>query len=252
MEGRSVNHPGQWGVSSDDGVFLFRTPYRAFIGTAGRKANTVDYSLSDEPVRAEEKKILSRITGVPVKDIIMLNQVHGDRVISLPEKPREDLPFCGDADAMISNLEGICLVIRTADCVPLFAVDKKLAAAGAVHSGWKGCRLSIASRMIESMGSEFGSVPADLDIFILPSIGPDAYRVNEDVAQFFPRHRIDREGVTRVSLRDSVRDACIAAGVREENIHSSHFCTFRDNDRFFSHRRGDRGRNLNFILLRRD
>jgi copper oxidase (laccase) domain-containing protein len=41
-----------------------------------------------------------------------------------------------------------------------------------------------------------------------------------------------------------------AAGMPEENIFNTEICNRLNTDDFFSHRFGDAGRNLNFVLLR--
>jgi copper oxidase (laccase) domain-containing protein len=51
-----------------------------------------------------------------------------------------------------------------------------------------------------------------------------------------------------VDLRDLISAGARALGVR--HVSSSAYCTRHDNDRFFSHRAGDAGRQLGVILAR--
>jgi YfiH family protein len=104
----------------------------------------------------------------------MLNQVHGDSILEF-YIPSKDNGVFSDADGMITNAKKLCLVIRTADCVPVFAFDIKQEVLGAAHSGWKGCSLNISGKLIKKMKSGFKSKANDIHIFILPSIGPDSY-----------------------------------------------------------------------------
>ncbi|MCL1864574.1 MAG: polyphenol oxidase family protein [Spirochaetes bacterium] len=221
------------------------------IGVVGREINSVNYQLPTNRIREEEKKILTAITGVEPEKIIMLNQVHGDRLIDVAHNPIEDLPCIGDGDGLLTGLRGILLVIRTADCVPLFLYDEKQKKLGAVHSGWKGSALNIAGKCVMEMIDKYASDPLDIKAFILPSIGPESYEVNEDVAVHFPANRIVRAGKLYVDLWGAVEDSLKKAGIKHENIYNTNICNRINHRDFFSHRFGDEGRNLNFAFMGR-
>ncbi len=231
----------------DIAQILYRSPENtAIIGVIGRASNHIDYSLQPEMIRQAEKELIQQFTGIPAENIVMINQVHGDEIFEIDAYPEKDLPWIADADGMITSLPGLCLVIRTADCVPVFIFDEKKKILGAVHSGWKGCRLDITGRLIRMMKAK-GSIPSDMLVFILPSIGPDSYRVNEDVARYFPEETLRRNGLF-VDLWKSVERSALREGILRERIFHAHMCTLQ-NKNLFSHRRGDEGRNLNFGIL---
>lgn len=228
------------------GVYRVSGLEGAVLGVAGRKAFSADYAANNADPRREEKGLLERITGIARHRILMLNQVHEDTVITIERQPSEDLPSLADADAMITPLAGVCLLIRTADCVPVFAWDPVRGILGAAHCGWKGCRLSLAGKLVEEMREAFRSEPRDIRAVILPSIGPESYAVNEDVALFFEEHVVRRESRLFLDLRGSVAASLMDAGVPAGNIFATGICNYLCSDEFFSHRRGDTGRNLNF------
>ncbi|MCL2025567.1 MAG: polyphenol oxidase family protein, partial [Leptospirales bacterium] len=118
-------------------------PANIKAGCAGRAANSIDYLQSSEEIRLAEKNILSAAVGLPEKDILSLEQVHGCDILIVEEKSAAPRAIYGTADAMLTSLEEVCLVIRAADCVPVILADKKSRAVAAVHSGWKGARLGI-------------------------------------------------------------------------------------------------------------
>ena len=219
------------------------------IGVIGREINSVDYQLSADRIREEEKKILTNITLIDPKNIIMLNQIHSDKIIHVLEVPKSDLPYIGDADGLLTKFRGTLLVIRTADCVPLFLYDHQQKRLGAVHSGWKGSMLNIAGKCVMEMIDKHGSDPSDIRAFILPSIGPESYEVNEDVAVYFPESRISRDGKLYVDLWDAIENSLTKAGIRQENIYNTNICNRINHADFFSHRFGDQGRNLNFAFM---
>ncbi len=73
-----------------------------------------------------------------------MRQVHGDRIRVLDgDGPLpEVLPEC---DGLISDRPGVALGVRTADCVPIFFVDRVRRVIGAAHAGWRGTALGIAA-----------------------------------------------------------------------------------------------------------
>lgn len=219
------------------------------IGVAAKSANPVDYSAASDDIRSAEKKILSTITGIDDGRILGLNQLHEDRIIIIRELPRSGGAVFGDADGLMTDLPGLCLVIRTADCVPVFAYDPVRHVIGAAHSGWRGTRLAIARTMIRRMKEEYRSHSEDIRAFILPSIGPDAYTVGKDVAELFPRDITEQNGLIHLSLWQNIERSLREEGLTGENIFNTRRCTRSMNNEFFSHRAGDRGRNLNFAFL---
>jgi YfiH family protein len=231
------------------GVFTIPSPENLTLHVVGKHENPIDYSAEPSSVRHAEKSVLAGITGIPRDRMIMLNQVHGDDIIAVESYPEKDIPFYADADGLLTTLPGLCLVIRTADCVPVFAVDPQRGVLGAVHSGWRGCRLDIAGKLIMQMQNGYRCAPENIHVFILPAIGAGSYTVNEDVASFFPRHTARSNGKILVDLPGSIHSSVSGKGVPDENIALYRRCTMVENETFFSHRMGDAGRNLNAGFL---
>jgi copper oxidase (laccase) domain-containing protein len=50
-----------------------------------------------------------------MKKNTLLDQVHGRDVLAVDERPENSSYTYGTADAMVTSLPGLCLVIRTAD-----------------------------------------------------------------------------------------------------------------------------------------
>lgn len=233
---------------ADGFYFIDPPPGGAVIAAAGKEANRINYNQSSAAVRAAERALLSEHTGIPEKNILFLEQEHGDRVAPVEGYPPETVDFFAVADAMITSLPGLCLVIRTADCVPVFLYDPNRKTAAAVHSGWRGLKAEIAHKTVRLMVEEWGSDPENISACILPAAGPGAYEVQEDVARFFPDHIENRDGCVFLDLAAGTADSLKSAGVSPHRIFSSGLCTIENNSLFYSHRRGDAGRNLNFIV----
>lgn len=219
------------------------------IGVIAKTGNTVDYTQCFSFARREEKKILNTFTGINNKNIIFLNQVHQDKIAIVDTPPEKNGTYLCDADGIITSLPKICLVIRTADCVPVFFFDNKNNILGAVHSGWKGCRLSISGKIINKMNHLYGTKYRNIHVFILPSIGPDSYEVKEDVANLFEHDAILKGDKIYLNLWQNIENSLKKNGIPEENIFNSKICTLKNTKEFFSYRAGDSGSNLNFGFM---
>jgi hypothetical protein len=234
-------------IKSSRGNFLLNpAPSGLNLGVAGRKVNNFDYS-DKENVRFEEKSLLKELTGIDRSSILMLEQVHGDSIIHVVAKPSEDRPAVAEADGFITAIPDICLVIRTADCVPVFIYDHKEKILGAVHSGWKGTYLNISGRCVRDMIEYYGCNPENISAFILPSIGPQSYEVKEDVASKFPEDFIEFNGRLFLNLWQSIERSLKREGIT--NIFNCYMCNKMLSHEFFSHRNGDLGRNLNYAFI---
>ena len=86
-----------------------------------------------------------------------------------------------NVDALLTNVSNVPLLLRFADCVPIFLYDPTHRAIGVVHAGWRGTVLKIATRAAQAMFDSFGTRPRDLIACLAPSIGPCCYRIGDDV-----------------------------------------------------------------------
>lgn len=170
-------------------------------------------------------------------------QVHGDTIKTV--RTVEDIGNSEDrADALISDLSGILVGAKTADCVPVLLGDPKTGAFAAVHAGWRGTVRSIVRKAFEQMTSTYGTNGSD----IIAAIGPAAcgrnYEVGGDVISEFGENfsgsekyfTPTRDGHALVDLHLANRDQLTAIGVSDANIFTAPFCTMERSDLFFSYR----------------
>ena len=81
-------------------------------------------------------------------------------------------------DALITRQKNLSLVIRVADCGPVWIHCEKTGAIGLVHSGRKGTEAGIVGATIRRMREEFGSEPSSMLVLLGPCIRPPHYDVN--------------------------------------------------------------------------
>lgn len=196
--------------------------------------------------------------------VLQAHQVHGDRieVIRSYGTTREDLQ---GVDGLITDLPGLAIAARTADCIPVLMYDPVRKVIAAIHSGWKGTVKMISAKAVRIMKETFGSNPADLLAVIGPGIGPDSFQVGPEVAQAFsragfPMDRIlsDRgpriEGTMQGGLHIDLWEAnswiLVRSGLSRDNILVAGIDTYTCPDFFSARREGPTcGRIISTIRL---
>ena len=186
-------------------------------------------------------------------------QVHGTDVLVLrePDDPRSESERC---DALATNLKGVLLGVKTADCVPLIIGDPRNRACAAVHAGWRGTLAEIVKRALARMHDEFGTDPLDVRAAIGPAALGCCYEVGADVVEPFRAKFADadslftqtRGGHALVDLHEANRRQLVESGVAPERVHALPLCTMCRPDLFFSYRQdrklyGRTGRLLSVI-----
>jgi len=165
--------------------------------------------------------------------------------------------FLNETDAVITNLQGVCIAVKTADCVPVLLFDPKRKVVAAVHAGWRGTVQNIVFVTIQKMIKEFGTDPLDLIAGIGPSISSEVYEVGEEVwkqfeSEFYLASNPEKADKKLLNLWSANYQQLIKAGVPAEQIEVARTCTFSDPDRFFSARRDGikTGRMATGIMIR--
>ena len=169
------------------------------------------------------------------------NQVHGDRVL-VHHDCWSGWLRADDADGHVASARGTALAVTVADCVPVFVAHPS-GAISLLHSGWKGTAARIVQHGIRAL-SERGFAPAELYVHTGPSICGKCYEVSVDVYEQLTGSNPGKP--TPVDLLAIIADHARAMGVR--HISTSASCTRCNNDRFYSHRAGDAGRQLGVMI----
>lgn len=189
-------------------------------------------------------------------------QVHGDDVkIVATQADVDDTE--SQFDALVSDLQGILIGVKTADCVPVLIGDPVNKSFAAVHAGWRGTVQSIAAKAVKKMVKNFGSDPRDFVCAIGPAALCGNYEIGTDVIEAFAANFKDhkkyfaptREGHALIDLHSANEDQLASLGVNRKNIFKAPFCTMERTDLFFSYRvekklYGKTGRLMSVIGLR--
>ena len=198
--------------------------------------------------------------------VVQPHQVHGCEIreVLRADTTRDELE---GVDALVTNVPGVAISVRTADCIPLLLYDPVHKAVAAVHAGWRGTVQHISQKVIDRMRELYGTEASDLLAVIGPGIGPDSFQVGQEVAVAFadagfPMDQILKDCGPKAPTADNPMNGGLHIDLWRANewlleqsgvksIQIAGICTYK-NDRYFSARReGTKcGRIINCIKLR--
>lgn len=124
------------------------------------------------------REVLCKSLNLDYSALRILPLTHSNKIIILENENQET----EEADAIITHLTNIPLLITAADCVPilLFCPDKKVV--GLVHAGWRGTAMAIAEKAVIAMQEHYMARPSQITAAIGPAIGQKSYEVNQEIA----------------------------------------------------------------------
>lgn len=198
-------------------------------------------TVGDEPAAVRHNHTLVwRALGLDGAQSCTVWQVHGaDTVVATEPTDREHL---AKADGLVTDRAGLALMMRFADCVPIFLYDPVRGAIGLAHAGWRGTVAGAGPSAVMAMARAFGSRPADMWAGIGPSIGPSHYQVGAEVVEAVRATfgytdgmvRWGDGGVSYLDLWAANRLALERAGVAQVDV--AEICTASNIHEFYSHR----------------
>ncbi len=259
-------------VLNDIDIFRFSqlTNFKSIKHFVTGRRNVLDKSFSlslssvenIDPV-IENRKLLAKELHIPIESFVFQQQEHTKNISIVTSKDKGKSFYSYENslvnnDGMITNEKNICLMVMGADCVPILFYDPINQIIGGAHAGWRGTAKGIAIETVLMMKKHFGCNPNDILVGIGPSIGPENYEVDMPVYkafaeafsysyEFFKPGKI--EGKFMLDLWKANKMQLLSAGIKEENIEISNICTFKNNDQFFSARKGDIGRFAAGIMI---
>lgn len=223
------------------GVTAFSTTRQGGCSTGNYAAfNINSYCGDDQGHIAQNKAALSQLLGIARDRLVMPHQVH-DCVVRRIDGPQQET--IEGVDAVMTNVERLCIGVSTADCIPILLYDPVHRAVSAVHAGWRGTVLRIAQKAVEAMHDAYGTEAADLQAVVGPGISLDSFEVGDEVYEQFETAGFEMQAISRrdakwhIDLPACNRIQLQETGVREEHIQMTGICTYQQYERYFSARR---------------
>lgn len=246
--------PG-WAVPQS--INAFCTTRTGGVGKPPFDTLNLGLNAGDDPVDVLQNRAIIR-ANLPAEPI-WLKQIHGVTV-STPASRNAFGNGPYESDAAVTNIPNQALAILTADCMPVLFSSKDGDVIGAAHAGWRGLSGGVLENTLEQMLSlSPGLSPKDILVWMGPAIGPTAFEVGEDVLQAFApqgqttireafRPITGSPGKYLADLYLLAQDRLRSFGI--DHIGGGSFCTYHDEERFFSYRRDKTtGRFASFIWI---
>ena len=247
-----------------DGVCAFSTTRHGGTSEGNYASLNINPYCGDKPEHvAANRTLLAAELGISTDRLILPHQTHGTEThiigpefCALPERIRQML--LEGVDALLTNVEGVCIGVSTADCIPVLLYDEEHRATAAIHAGWRGTQARIVSKAIADMSVAYKTDANKLKAVIGPGISQKNFEVGDEVYAAFEAAGFDMTTLAKQEIKRNAdatdpsklfekkwhidlilanRQLLEFAGVAPENINESNICTYDNVDNYFSPRR---------------
>lgn len=216
------------------------------------KSLNISYAVDDDPACVDQNFILiQQNTGAEC--VRHMNQQHGKEVISLKHGKEIKTDKVFDADALITDIPSVAIMVKQADCQGVILFDPVKSVVAAVHSGWKGSVKNILGETVNKMEKDFNCSPDNILAAIGPSLGPCCaeFKTYRDIfPDYFQKYitgkcNFDFWSISEMQLTD--------AGLTQDKIEKANICTKCRTDLFFSYRaEGITGRFATVAMIKKE
>jgi polyphenol oxidase len=218
-----------------------QAPYASF-NLADRVGDNITH------VAANRKKLCQELE-LP-QEPLWLRQTHSNKIVCADKVT----PYT-EADASYTTKKNIVCAVLTADCLPILLCDKQGSIVAAIHAGWKGLVHGIIENTIEALKIDNNN----LLVWFGPAISVEAFEVGIEVYDNFSKYNpLMQKAFTKTKpdkwmadIYRIARQILITCGIMEANIYGGDYCTYCNEQYFFSYRRDGQqtGRMANLIYL---
>jgi YfiH family protein len=209
--------------------------------TAGRTGTSpderrFDLALFGEGRASEVMERWGRLTRETGADrVVHGRQVHG-AAVRLHDAGPPGLHVSPATDGHATRASGVLLTVSVADCAPISLVAPDARVVALLHGGWRGVAAGILERGLELLAGRLDVQPHDLHAHLGPAICGRCYEVGPEVHRGLGLAEPDR--AAPIDLRAVIAERARRAGVADQRITQSTWCTRCGDGPFFSHRGG--------------
>ena len=250
-------------ILSDSGIVHGFSTRLGGVSPAPWDSLNLDDRRGDDHANVQENfRRLCAALDMDVRRVVLSRQVHRDdvRVVTTADcgkglwRPQD----YDSADALITAVPGVPLVVFSADCNVILLHDPVRHVVGAAHAGWRGTAAGIAGKTVRAMCDTYGCAPADIRAAVGPAIGQCCFETDGDVPEAL-RSALGREAEPfmtwngrkwHIDLKAVNALWLQKAGVQHIDICED--CTCCRTDLYWSHRKTglQRGEQAALIALR--
>lgn len=221
-------------------------------GFTTRNIGNTSFQGEEEPDQViwRRRQVAERL-GLPFSGWTFAEQVHHAHVVRIDAGLRGSgrtmaQEAVAGADGLSTESSATVLALLFADCVPLYFCEPKRRVIALAHAGWRGTVINMAGSMLDHLQENWNVSPQEIWVAVGPSIGRCCYQVDQPVmdavAKLLP-NGLDQVSMPQagerwlLDLKEVNRRLLLMAGVREEHIWISRYCTACHPELFFSYRK---------------
>ena len=129
------------------------------------------------PLENLEAELTATFTaaGFPMVDAVHAEQPHGNRAQAVYTPLGIRVP---EVDALVTSVPRMPLVVRVADCGPVYFYDPVEQVIAVAHSGRKGTEGNIVAATLDCMSDTYGTRAENVIVQLGPCIRPPNYEVD--------------------------------------------------------------------------
>jgi YfiH family protein len=222
-------------------------------GTTGRGSgeDPFDLGLSGaQPVgrTLDRWRRMLAVTGMP--SAAHARQVHQADLWVHHEVGAPGILVMDGFDGHVTDRVGLLLSVGVADCVPVSVVHPETRSVALVHAGWRGAAGGIVERAIHRLVESWQATPDSLWLHCGPAICGACYEVGPEVhAALNPDRPVPSEKAT-IDVRETIVERALGRGLSPAHVSVSTHCTRCGDGHFFSHRGGEKARQMGILGVR--
>lgn len=161
---------------------------------------------------------------------------------------KKDIDLYPETDALILDDNKTGIFLNFADCTPIVLYDFKLNIGAIIHGGWRGTVQKIAPLTVLKMQKEYGSNSDNIKALIGPNICFNCFETSEEIMNELKNTVKNNVGIYKIEnekfyadLKEINKRQLIEAGIKEIDVTT--YCTFHNNNLFFSYRKENKTTN---------
>jgi len=164
------------------------------------------------------------------KKSFSMNQTHSTNLKMIIEEKF----IYEDTDGIFTNNKNHSLIVRTADCLPIFFIHQNDNIFGVLHAGWKGLKNEIIMESANLLKNYVDDL-SEMIVFIGPSISQKNYEVKNEFINYFGSSFIKNvDDKLFCNLKEIAKSQLNEIGITR--VIDSNQCTY-ENENYHSFRR---------------
>lgn len=222
-------------------------------GTTGRGSGDEPFDLGlsgAQPVGRVMDRWRALLATTGLEAGVHARQVHEADIWIHREVGGPGILVMNGLDGHLTDRTGLLLSVGVADCTPVSIADPQTRVVALVHAGWRGTAAGIVERGIHRIVESWDSAPERLWVHCGPAICGACYEVGPEVHAAIHPDRPPPSTNTPIDVRAAIVERALARGVPAAQVSVSGHCTRCGPSDFFSHRGGEKARQMGVLGMR--